>query len=89
MPGPACAANTPFFLPRLMRLIAVGEADADALLPAEDRADVEGGAALDQRVARIGGEEVRAFAAEDFSDDVCAVHGVSFGWRDRDAGKYR
>ena len=55
-----------------------GEPDADPLLPAEDRADVERGAAFDQRIARIGGKEIGALAAEDFCDDVGAVHGVSF-----------
>ncbi len=70
MPGPACAANTPLRLPRLMRDVAVRDADADALLPAQDGADVERGAGLDQRIARIAGEELRAFALEDFGDDV-------------------
>ena len=74
MPGPACAANTPFFLPRRMRRIAVGDADADALLPAQDRPDVDRGAGLDQRVARIAGQKFRALALEDFGNDSGAVH---------------
>ncbi len=53
-----------------MRDIAVGDADADALLPAQDRTDVERGAGLDQRIARIAGEEFGALALEDFGDDV-------------------
>src|SRR5262249_58932773 len=37
--------------------IAVRQADADALLPAENRTDVERGAGLDQRIAGIAGED--------------------------------
>jgi len=61
--------------------IAVRQADADALLPAQNRTDVERGAGLDQRVARIAGEELRSLAPKDFGDDGGAVHGcnLSFG----------
>jgi hypothetical protein len=55
--------------------VTVRQADAHALLPAEDRANVEGGAGLDQRVARIAREKLRALAPEDFGDDGGAVHG--------------
>src|SRR5262249_25639944 len=56
--------------------IAVGQADADALLPAQNRTDVERGAGLDQRVAGIAREEFRSLAPEDFGDDGGAVHGL-------------
>src|SRR5262249_6062441 len=61
--------------------IAVRQANADALLPAENRTDVERGAGLDQRVAGIAGEELRSLAPKDFGDDGGAVHGcnLSFG----------
>jgi hypothetical protein len=49
--------------------IAVRDAHADALLPAQDGADVELGTGLDQRVARIAGEELGALPPEDFGDD--------------------
>ena len=62
MPGPAWAS--------------VREADADALLPAQNRTDVERGAGLDQRVAGIAGEELRSLAPEDFGDDGGAIHGL-------------
>ena len=72
--GPACAREHAVPLATLDAGIAVGEADADALLPAQDRADVERRARLDDRVARIAGEELRALALEDFGDDLRAVH---------------
>ena len=53
---------------------AVRHADADALLTTENRADVDLGARVDQRVARIAGEEFRALALQDFCDNVCAIH---------------
>ena len=56
--------------------IAVRQADADALLPAQNRTDVERGAGLDQRVAGIAGEELRSLAPEDFGDDGGAIHGL-------------
>ena len=49
--------------------VAVRDADADALLPAQDGADIERGARLDQRIARIAGQELRALALEDFGDE--------------------
>src|SRR5215467_10091972 len=52
----------------------VRHADADALLPAQNGADVDRGARLDQRVARIAGEELGALALEDLGNDVGAVH---------------
>src|SRR5262249_25033989 len=54
--------------------VAVGHADADALLPAQDRPDVERGAGLDQRIARIAGEKLRALALENLGNDFGAVH---------------
>ena len=54
--------------------IAVRHADADALLPAEDRPYVDLGACLDQGIARIAGQEGRALAPENLGDDVGAVH---------------
>jgi hypothetical protein len=60
--------------------VTVRQADADALLPAEDWAYVEGGAGLDQRVARIAGEKLRAFAPENFGDHGGAVHGWFLPW---------
>src|SRR5262245_50237974 len=56
--------------------IAVRQADADALLPAQDRTDVERGAGLDQGVARIAGEKLRSLAPKDFGDDGGAIHGL-------------
>src|SRR5262244_4551951 len=56
--------------------IAVRQADADALLPAENRTDVERGAGLDQRIAGIAGEKLRSLAPEDFGDDGGAIHGL-------------
>ncbi len=50
--------------------IAVGDADADALLPAQDRADVDCRAGLDHRIARIAGEEFGALALENFGNDL-------------------
>jgi hypothetical protein len=61
--------------------VAVGEAHADALLPAQDGADVERRTRLDDRIARIAGEKIGALALEDLSDDLRAVHGtVLCGW---------
>ena len=57
--------------------VAVGQAHADALLPAQDGTDVERGAGLDQRVARIAGEKLGALALENFGDDGRAVHEVA------------
>src|SRR5215510_6586286 len=56
--------------------VAVRQADADALLPAQNRTDVERGAGLDQRVAGIAREELRSLAPEDFGDDGGAIHGL-------------
>src|SRR6185295_7096775 len=44
--------------------VAVGETDADALLPAQDRPDAERRAGLDDLVARIAGQKLRALALE-------------------------
>jgi hypothetical protein len=61
--------------------IAVRDTNADALLPAKDGAHVERGAGLDQRIARVAGQEARAFALEDLRDQSGAVHDISFpGW---------
>jgi len=56
--------------------IAVGNADADALLPAEDRADVDGGARFDDRIARITRQEIGLLALENFGNDRSAIHGL-------------
>jgi hypothetical protein len=56
--------------------IAVRQADADALLPAQDRTDVERRAGLDQRIARVAGEEICTLAPENFGDDRGSIHGV-------------
>ena len=77
MPGPAWAPNTPFFLPRFDAAIAVGDADADALLPAEDRANVDRRAGLDDLIARIAGEKFSALDLEDLGNDFGAVHGFA------------
>src|SRR5262249_39067438 len=60
--------------------IAVRHADADAFLPAENRANVERGAGLDQRVAWIAGEKLCALASEDFRDNGRPVHGWFLPW---------
>jgi hypothetical protein len=54
--------------------VAVRDADADALLPAQDRPYVELGARLDQRVARIAGENLGPLAPEDLGNDLRTVH---------------
>ena len=54
--------------------VAVGETDADALLPAQDRPDAERRARLDDLVARIAGQEFRALALEDLGNDCGPVH---------------
>ena len=38
------------------------------------RADVDRGTSLDQRIARITGEELGALALEDFGNDACTIH---------------
>jgi hypothetical protein len=60
---------------RLRSAEAVGHADADPLLPAQDRAECRCGARFDQRIARVAGEEFRALALEDFGNELGAVHG--------------
>ncbi len=57
--------------------IAVRHADADALLPAEDRPDVELRTGLDQRIARIARQKGGSLALEDLGDDVGTVHWLS------------
>ena len=54
--------------------IAVGDADADAFLPAQDRTNVERGAGLDDLIARIAGKELGTFALENFGNNFGAVH---------------
>jgi hypothetical protein len=54
--------------------IAVGHADTDSLLPAQDGTDVERGARFDQRVARVAGEELGPLALENFGNERGAVH---------------
>ena len=55
--------------------IAVGRADADPLLPAQYRPDIERGGGLDQRVAWIAGEKLGALALQDFGNDFSTLHG--------------
>src|SRR5262249_38325377 len=57
--------------------VPIRDSDADALLPAQNGADIERGARLDQRIARVAGEKARAFALENLGDQSSAVHGVS------------
>ena len=78
MPGPCWAAKTPFCLPRADAGETVCHADAHPFLPAKDRPDVELGAGVNQRIARITREKLGPFALEDFCDDVGALHLCSF-----------
>jgi hypothetical protein len=74
--GPGLGGEYAVALAALDTGIAVRQADADALLPAQNRTDVERGAGLDQRVAGIAGEELRSLAPEDLGDDGGAIHGL-------------
>ena len=56
--------------------VAVGEPDADPLLAAQDRADADLRAGLDQRVAGIARQELRPLAPQDLGDRLRAVHHV-------------
>ena len=56
--------------------ITVGDADADAFLPAQDRADVDCRTGFDHRIARIAGQEFGTLTLENFGNDRSAVHGV-------------
>ena len=56
--------------------VAVRQPDADPLLAAQDRADADLRAGLDQRVARVAGEEPGPLAPEDFRDGLGSVHAV-------------
>ena len=47
----------------------------NGVFAAQNRADVDRGACLDQRVARITGEKAGPFALEDLGNHVGAVHG--------------
>ncbi len=73
--GPVLGSEDAVLLAAADARIAVGHADADALLAAEDRPDVDLRAGVDQRVAGITGEEIGALALDDFSNDVGALHG--------------
>ena len=55
--------------------IAVGNADADALLTAQDRANVDRRARFDHGIAWITGKELRTLALENFGNDFGAIHG--------------
>jgi protein-disulfide isomerase-like protein with CxxC motif len=68
-----------------MREKAVRHADADALLPAQDRPHVDRRTGLDQRIARITGEEFGALTLDDRGNDVGAVHELSPRDRSRSA----
>jgi hypothetical protein len=72
--GPMLGGKDAVLLARADAAEAVGHADAHALLPAEDGADVELGAGIDQRIARVAGEKLGPLALEDFCDDIGALH---------------
>ena len=72
--GPGLGGEHAVLLAALDARIAVGDADADALLPAQDRADVDRRARLDHLIARITGEKFGAFALENFGNDFGAIH---------------
>ena len=55
--------------------IAVRQADADALLPAQNRPDVERRAGLDQGVAGIARKKLGPLAPEYFCNNSSTVHG--------------
>ena len=57
----------------------VGHRDAGALLAAEDRADVDLGAGVDQRIARVAGEELGALALQHFRNELRTVHWAGSG----------
>ncbi len=56
---------------------AVGDADADALLPADYRPNPGRSRGFDQRISWITGEELHAFAFENLGDHVHDFHGTS------------
>ena len=58
--------------------IAIGNADADTLLTTQDGADVEGGAGLDQRIARIAAEKLGTLARRISAMTAAPFMGVSF-----------
>ncbi len=68
--GPGLGGEHAVALAAFDARIAVGDADADALLPAENRTNIERGARLDQGIARIAGEKLGSLALEDFGNDV-------------------
>src|SRR6516225_2329348 len=72
--GAVLRGEDPVLHPAADARIAVRHADTDTLLPAEDRPYVDLGTGLDQRIARIAGQEGRTLAPENLGDDVGAVH---------------
>jgi hypothetical protein len=56
--------------------IAVSDADADALLPAQDRTDVDGGAGLDDRIAWVTRQEFGPLALENVGNHCSAIHNL-------------
>jgi hypothetical protein len=56
---------------------AVGDADADSFLAADDRFDAGRGGRFDQRVGGITGEKLHAFALEDFANRIDDSHRTS------------
>jgi hypothetical protein len=59
----------------------VGDADADALLPANDRADPRGRRRFDEWVGRIATQELDALALENFTNRIDDFHGTSITTR--------
>jgi hypothetical protein len=63
---------------------AVRDADAHPLLPAQDRADVELGAGVDERIARIAGKELGSLSLQDFGHHLRAIHYVCLSYVESD-----
>ena len=68
--------------------IAVGDADADAFLPAQDRTNVDRRAGLDHVIAWIAGEKFGALDFQDLGDNFGAIHGVSLSSRRASGGHF-
>src|SRR5581483_11408541 len=72
--GPRLSREHAVALAALDAAIAVGDADADAFLPAENRTDVQRRAGLDHLSARIARQKLRALALENFGNNFGAIH---------------
>src|SRR5262249_40614573 len=70
--------------------IAVGNADANTLLPTQYRSNVQRRACFDQRITRIAREKFRTLAFENFGNDCRAVHlrSLSLGFARPTRGKH-